>query len=243
MPDLEEAIARVIAGPERKSRMIGESEKRTIAFHEMGHAMVGMLLEHTDPVHKISVVSRGMALGWTLSLPSEDKYLVSKAELQDQLAQILGGRCAEELILGENYITTGASDDIRKATELARKMVTEWGMSDKLGPLTFGTRRSWSSSAAILASSATTRRTSPERSTRRCITSSRPHSRRPRRCSAARAHPPRPGHTADRGRDHGGAGDEEDDRRPRGRAPRGGRRRDRRGGCGRRLTALAAATR
>jgi cell division protease FtsH len=140
MPDLEEAIARVIAGPERKSRMIGEKEKETIAFHEMGHAMVGMLLEHTDPVHKISVVSRGMALGWTLSLPSEDKYLVSKAELEDQLAQILGGRCAEELILGENNITTGASDDIRKATQLARKMVTEWGMSDKLGPLTFGTK-------------------------------------------------------------------------------------------------------
>jgi cell division protease FtsH len=140
MPDLEEAIARVIAGPERKSRMIGENEKRTIAFHEMGHAMVGMLLEHTDPVHKISVVSRGMALGWTLSLPTEDKYLVSKAELEDQLAQILGGRCAEELILGENNITTGASDDIRKATQLARRMVTEWGMSDKLGPLTFGTK-------------------------------------------------------------------------------------------------------
>jgi cell division protease FtsH len=120
--------------------MIGENEKRTIAFHEMGHAMVGMLLEHTDPVHKISVVSRGMALGWTLSLPTEDKYLVSKAELEDQLAQILGGRCAEELILGENNITTGASDDIRKATQLARRMVTEWGMSDKLGPLTFGTK-------------------------------------------------------------------------------------------------------
>ncbi|MDQ6797737.1 MAG: ATP-dependent zinc metalloprotease FtsH, partial [Actinomycetota bacterium] len=99
MHDLEEAIARVIAGPERKSRMISPSEKSTIAFHEMGHAMVGMLLEHTDPVHKISVVSRGMALGWTLSLPGEDKYLVSKAELEDQLAQILGGRCAEELIL------------------------------------------------------------------------------------------------------------------------------------------------
>ena len=140
MQDVEEAIARVIAGPERKSRMISPSEKSTIAFHEMGHAMVGMLLLHTDPVHKISVVSRGMALGWTLSLPTEDKYLVSKAQLEDQLAQILGGRCAEELILGENYITTGASDDIRKATQLARRMVTEWGMSDKLGPLTFGTK-------------------------------------------------------------------------------------------------------
>ncbi|HAW11543.1 MAG: ATP-dependent zinc metalloprotease FtsH [Candidatus Dormibacteria bacterium] len=141
MPHLEEAIARVIAGPERKSRMISDREKTTIAFHEMGHALVGMTLEHTDPVHKISVVSRGMALGWTLSLPTEDKYLVSKAELLDQLAQMLGGRCAEDLILGEANITTGASDDIRKATDLARKMVTEWGMSDKLGPRTFGERQ------------------------------------------------------------------------------------------------------
>jgi cell division protease FtsH len=141
MPHLEEAIARVIAGPERKSRMISEKEKATIAYHEMGHALVGMSLEHTDPVHKISIVSRGMALGWTLSLPTEDRYLVSKAELLDQLAQMLGGRCAEDLILGEANITTGASDDIRKATDLARKMVTEWGMSDKLGPRTFGERQ------------------------------------------------------------------------------------------------------
>ena len=140
MKDLEEAIARVIAGPERKSRMISEKEKQTIAFHEMGHALVMRTLPHTDPVHKISIVSRGMALGWTLSLPQEDKYLVSKAELADQLAGILGGRCAEELILGEKNITTGAQDDIRKATSLARKMVTEWGMSDKLGPLAFGTK-------------------------------------------------------------------------------------------------------
>jgi cell division protease FtsH len=141
MPHLEEAIARVIAGPERKSRMMSEREKSIIAYHEMGHALVGMSLEHTDPVHKVSIVSRGMALGWTLSLPTEDKYLVSKAELLDQLAQMLGGRCAEDLVLGEANITTGASDDIRKATDLARKMVTEWGMSDKLGPRTFGERQ------------------------------------------------------------------------------------------------------
>ncbi|HEX6539019.1 MAG TPA: ATP-dependent zinc metalloprotease FtsH [Candidatus Dormibacteraeota bacterium] len=141
MKDLEESIARVIAGPERRSRMISDKEKRTIAFHEMGHALVGKILEHTDPVHKITIVSRGMALGWTMSLPTEDRYLVSKAELIDQLAQILGGRCSEELIFGEENITTGASDDIRKATNLARKMVTEWGMSDKLGPLTFGERQ------------------------------------------------------------------------------------------------------
>ena len=141
MHDLEESIARVIAGPERKSRMISEKKKLTIAFHEMGHALVGTTLEHTDPVHKVTIVSRGQALGWTMSLPIEDRYLVSKAELIDQLAQILGGRCAEELILGEDNITTGASDDIRKATNLARKMVTEWGMSDKLGPLAFGERQ------------------------------------------------------------------------------------------------------
>jgi len=141
MNDLEESIARVIAGPERKSRMISEKEKTTIAFHEMGHALVGKTLEHTDPVHKVTIVSRGMALGWTMSLPTEDRYLVSKSELTDQLAQILGGRCAEDLIFGEEHITTGASDDIRKATQLARKMVTEWGMSDKLGPLTFGERQ------------------------------------------------------------------------------------------------------
>jgi cell division protease FtsH len=141
MPHLEAATAGVTAGPERKSRMISENEKATIAYHEMGHALVGMSLEHTDPVHKISIVSRGMALGWTLSLPTEDRYLVSKVELLDQLAQMLGGRCAEDLILGEANITTGASDDIRKATDLARKMVTEWGMSDKLGPRTFGERQ------------------------------------------------------------------------------------------------------
>src|SRR6202165_5214420 len=111
MNDLEESIARVIAGPERKSRMISEKEKLTIAFHEMGHALVGTTLEHTDPVHKVTIVSRGQALGWTMSLPIEDRYLVSKAELVDQLAQILGGRCAEDLILGEDNITTGASDD------------------------------------------------------------------------------------------------------------------------------------
>ena len=141
MPDLEESISRVIAGPERRSRMISPEEKKNIAFHEMGHALVGKTLEHTDPVHKITIVSRGQALGWTMSLPTEDRYLASKAELVDQLAQMLGGRASEELIFGEDNITTGASDDIRKATNLARKMVTEWGMSDKLGPLAFGEKQ------------------------------------------------------------------------------------------------------
>src|SRR5579863_1250008 len=141
MSELEEAIDRVVAGPARKSRIISEREKAITAYHEVGHALVGTTLEHTDPVHKVTIVSRGQALGWTMSLPIEDRYLVSKAELVDQLAQILGGRCAEDLILGEDNITTGASDDIRKATNLACKMVTEWGMSDKLGPLTFGERQ------------------------------------------------------------------------------------------------------
>jgi len=140
MRDLEESILRVVAGPERKSRMMSDHEKRIIAFHEMGHALVGRHLPNTDPVHKISIVSRGMALGMTLSLPQEDRYMVSKSELTDQLAQILGGRCAEEIIFGAANITSGASDDIRKATSLARRMVTEWGMSEQLGPLAFGTK-------------------------------------------------------------------------------------------------------
>src|SRR5487761_1014720 len=141
MTDFELAKDKVLMGTERRSMVMSADERLTIAFHEMGHALVGTTLEHTDPVHKVTIVSRGQALGWTMSLPIEDRYLVSKAELVDQLAQILGGRCAEDLILGEDNITTGASDDIRKATNLARKMVTEWGMSDKLGPLTFGERQ------------------------------------------------------------------------------------------------------
>ena len=134
--ELEEAIARVIAGPERKSRMITEQEKNVIAYHEIGHALVAKSLPNADPVHKVSIISRGMALGWTMQLPTEDRYLVSRSELNDDMAVILGGRVAEELIFGD--MTSGASDDIGKATKLARRMVTEWGMSDKLGPLTFG---------------------------------------------------------------------------------------------------------
>jgi cell division protease FtsH len=140
MPEIEEAIARVIAGPERKSRIITDEEKAVIAYHEMGHALVMRSLPHCDPPYKISIVSRGMALGWTMQLPEHDKVLVSKAELTDTLAGILGGRVAEELLLGDANITTGASDDIGKATKLARRMVTEWGMSEKLGPLAFGTK-------------------------------------------------------------------------------------------------------
>jgi cell division protease FtsH len=136
MDELEEAIARVIAGPERKSRRISEHEKEIIAYHETGHALVMKALPHTDPVHKVSVISRGMALGWTLSLPEEDKYLISRDELMDQIAGIMGGRVAEEIVF--NDITSGAVNDIQRATQMARRMVTQWGMSDKLGTVTMG---------------------------------------------------------------------------------------------------------
>jgi cell division protease FtsH len=136
MPQLEEAIDRVIAGPERKSRLISDEEKRVIAYHEGGHALVGHALPHADPIHKISIIARGRALGWTLALPTEDKYLVSRSQLRDQLAMLLGGRTAEELIFEDP--TTGAQDDIEKATQIARAMVTEYGMSDEIGPQQLG---------------------------------------------------------------------------------------------------------
>src|SRR5438309_860470 len=138
MVELEEAIARVIAGPERKSRRISDKEKEVIAYHETGHALVMKALPHTDPVHKISIISRGMALGWTLSLPEEDKYLVSRDELMDQIAGIMGGRVAEEIVFGD--ITSGAENDIQRATQIARRMVTQWGMSEKLGTVQMGHR-------------------------------------------------------------------------------------------------------
>jgi len=136
MDELEEAIARVIAGPERKSRRISDREKEVIAYHETGHALVMKALPHTDPVHKVSIISRGMALGWTLSLPEEDKYLISRDELMDQIAGVMGGRVAEEIVF--NDITSGAENDIQRATQMARRMVTQWGMSDKLGTVTMG---------------------------------------------------------------------------------------------------------
>src|SRR6266511_2498413 len=137
--ELEEAIDRVIAGPERKTRVISEKEKRVIAYHESGHALVGHALPNTDPVHKVSIISRGRALGWTLALPVEDKFLVTRSEMIDQLAMLLGGRVAEELWFLDP--STGASDDIEKATQLARKMVCEYGMSDRLGSLVLGTKQ------------------------------------------------------------------------------------------------------
>jgi cell division protease FtsH len=140
MQALEDAIDRVIGGPERRTRLMGEVEKRIIAYHEGGHTIVGHALPHADPVHKVSIIPRGMALGWTLTLPTEDKYLVSRGELIDRLAMMLGGRVAEELTIGD--FTTGASDDISKATATARDMITQYGMSTKLGPMSFGSKDS-----------------------------------------------------------------------------------------------------
>jgi cell division protease FtsH len=136
MVELEEAIARVIAGPEKKSRRISEKEKEIIAYHEVGHALVMKSLPLCEPVHKVSIISRGMALGWTLSLPEEDKYLVSRAELMDRIAGIMGGRVAEEIVYRD--VTSGAENDIQRATQLARRMVTQWGMSEKLGTVMMG---------------------------------------------------------------------------------------------------------
>jgi len=134
--ELEEGIMRVIAGPEKKTRVMGKKERLITAYHEMGHALVGHFLEHADPVHKISVVSRGQALGYTISMPGEDKFLTTRAELLDQMAMTLGGRAAEEIIFSE--ITTGASNDLQKVTATAKQMVMRFGMSEKLGPRVFG---------------------------------------------------------------------------------------------------------
>ena len=136
--EIEDAIDRVIAGPERKTRGLSEKEKAVIAYHEAGHALVGHVLPHTDPIHKISIVSRGRALGWTLALPEEDRYLKTRSELTDTMAMLLGGRTAEEVIFGEP--TTGASDDIDRVASIARSMVTEYGMSERLGPQRLGTK-------------------------------------------------------------------------------------------------------
>ncbi len=138
MPEFNEALERIVAGPERKSRIISDAEKRIIAIHEGGHAVVQRVLPKCDPVNKVTIISRGMALGYTMALPMEDRYLQSKTEFEDKIAGLLGGNAAERLVFGDT--TTGASNDIEKATDLARRMVTEWGMSDKLGPLAFGKR-------------------------------------------------------------------------------------------------------
>jgi cell division protease FtsH len=138
MPEFQEALERIVAGPERKSRLISDQEKVIIAYHEGGHAVVQRILPKCDPVQKVTIISRGMALGYTMALPTEDRYLQSKTEFEDKIAGLLGGNVAERLIFGDT--TTGASNDIEKATMLARRMVTEFGMSDRLGPLSFGKR-------------------------------------------------------------------------------------------------------
>ena len=138
MSEFQEALERIVAGPERKSRVISDAEKAIIAYHEGGHAVVQRILPKCDPVAKVTIISRGMALGYTMALPTEDRYLQSKTEFEDKIAGLLGGNVAERLIFGDT--TTGASNDIEKATDLARRMVTEFGMSDKLGPLSFGKR-------------------------------------------------------------------------------------------------------
>src|SRR6185503_4050282 len=130
--ELEEGIMRVLAGPEKKARLLSEAERKITAYHEMGHALVGHFLENTNPVHKITIVSRGQALGLTISLPTEDKYLQTRSALMDDLAMTLGGRAAEELVFNE--ITTGAANDLEKVTSTAKQMIMRYGMSEKLGP-------------------------------------------------------------------------------------------------------------
>jgi cell division protease FtsH len=134
--EMEEAIDRVIAGPERKTRLISDKEKEITAYHEAGHAIVGALLPEADPVHKITIIPRGQALGVTMSLPTEDRFMMSRGQLRAQLAMMLGGRAAESVIFDE--ITTGASNDLERVTQTARQMVTKFGMSEKLGPLALG---------------------------------------------------------------------------------------------------------
>ncbi len=139
MKEVEEAIDRVMAGPERKSRVMSEEERRLIAYHEGGHAMVAHVLPNTDEVHKITVIPRGRALGYTLTLPEQDKFMMTREELRDELAMLMGGRVAEEIVAGD--ISTGAGNDIERATKIARQMVTEHGMSDSIGPRTLGQKQ------------------------------------------------------------------------------------------------------
>jgi len=136
MEELEDAIERVIAGPEKKSRIMSEEEKRLVAYHEAGHAVVGSMLPNTDPIHKISIIPRGRAGGYTLMLPTEDRHYLTKSRLLDEITTLLGGRVSEDLVLKD--ISTGAQNDLERATTLVRKMITEYGMSEELGPLTFG---------------------------------------------------------------------------------------------------------
>jgi cell division protease FtsH len=139
MHDIDAATDRIIAGLEKKNRLINEDEKRIVAFHEAGHALVAQCVEHADPVHKISIIPRGIgALGYTQQLPTEDRYLLTRAELYDRIAVLLGGRVAEEIVFSE--ISTGAQNDLSRVTDIARSMVMEYGMSESLGPITYDNR-------------------------------------------------------------------------------------------------------
>jgi cell division protease FtsH len=140
MPDFENAKDKVLMGVERKSLVVSAKERRITAYHEAGHALVAKLLSGTDPIHKVTIIPRGRALGVTQQLPTEDKHNYSKEFLLNDIAILYGGRIAEEIVFGEPEVTTGAMNDIERATELARKMVCEWGMSEKMGPLQFGKR-------------------------------------------------------------------------------------------------------
>ena len=138
MDDLEEAIDKVMAGPEKKSRIISDEEKENTAYHEVGHALLAKLLKNCDPLHKVSIIPRGMALGVTMVLPEKDHLTLKKVQLLDKIAMTLGGRVAEEIIYGKEFITTGASNDLEKVTQMARSMVTKYGMSERLGNLAYG---------------------------------------------------------------------------------------------------------
>lgn len=138
MNNFIEATERVMAGPQKKSRIITNFEKRVVAFHESGHTLVGMLVPHGDPIHKVTIVPRGMAMGYTLPVPAEDRYRITREQFLDKVAMSLGGRAAEQIVFGE--ISTGASDDLEKSTKMVRQMIMEYGMSEELGPLTYGRR-------------------------------------------------------------------------------------------------------
>ena len=139
MPELEEAIERVMAGTEKRSRVISDYEKKIVAYHEAGHALVAYLLPNTDPVHKVSIIPRGRAGGYTLMLPEQDRYYMTRSELLARVTTLLAGRVAEEVVLNE--ISTGAQNDLERATSTVRQMIMEYGMSEKLGPITLGRRQ------------------------------------------------------------------------------------------------------
>jgi cell division protease FtsH len=137
MEDLEKAKDKIMMGAERRSMVMSEDEKKLTAYHEAGHAIVGRLVPEHDPVHKVSIIPRGRALGVTLFLPEEDRYSYTKQRLESQISSLFGGRIAEEIIFGAESVTTGAQNDIQRATDIARNMVTKWGLSERLGPLTY----------------------------------------------------------------------------------------------------------